>query len=56
MVTTTALCESMDTVLVEKDLAAGCVRGLIVLAIHQKMLDLEMNDLARGARDPLVDS
>ena len=41
-------------VAIRKNLAEGYVRGLI--AIHQKMLDLQMNDFFMGARDQLVDS
>ena len=43
-------------VAIRKNLAEGYVRGLIVIAIHQKMLDLQMNDFFMGARDQLVDS
>ena len=43
-------------VAIRKNLAEGYVRGLIVIAIHQKMLDLQMNDFFIGACDQLVNS
>jgi hypothetical protein len=31
------------------------VRGLIVIAMHQKMLELQMDEFFLGARDQLAD-
>jgi hypothetical protein len=31
-----------------------CVQGLIVVAIHQKMLELQVDDFFLGANDQLV--
>ena len=45
-----------ELVAIRKSFAAGCMRGLIVIAIHQKMLDLQMDDFFMGAPDQLVDS
>ena len=39
-----------------QNLAEGCVRGLISIAIDQKMLELQMDEFFLGARDQLVDS
>lgn len=41
---------------IRQNLADGVVRGLIVIAIHQKMLQLQMDEFFLGARDQLVDS
>jgi hypothetical protein len=35
-------------------LEKGCVQGLIVVAIHQKMLELQVDDFYFGANDQLV--
>ena len=40
---------------VRQNLAEGCVRGLIVIAIHQKMLELQMDEFFLGARDQLAE-
>ena len=43
--------EMDERMAVRQNLAEGCVRGLIVIAIHQKMLELQMDDFFVGARD-----
>ena len=57
-------CECLEMSHLEKDeylsirqnLADGVVRGLVVISIHQKMLQLQMDEFFLGARDQLVDS
>ena len=41
---------------IRQNLADGVVRGLVVISIHQKMLQLQMDEFFLGARDQLVDS
>ena len=36
--------EKDEYLAIRQNLAEGCVRGLIVIAIHQKMLELQMDD------------
>lgn len=45
-----------ELVSIRKNLAERCVRGLIMIAIHRKMLDLQMDDFCMGACDQLVHS
>jgi hypothetical protein len=40
---------------IRQNLADGVVRGLIVISIHQKMLELQMDEFFLGARDQLDD-
>ena len=47
----------MDGLLtIRKNLAEGCLRGLVVIAIHQKMLEGQMDDFFLEARDQLVEA
>ena len=43
--------EKDEYLAIRQNLAEGCVRGLTVIAIHQKMLELQMDDFFLGARD-----
>ena len=40
---------------VRQNLADGVVRGLVVIAIHQTMLERQMDEFFLGARDQLVE-
>ena len=40
---------------VRQNLADGVVRGFVVIAIHQKMLELQMDEFFFGARDQLFE-
>ena len=40
---------------VRQNLADGVVRGLVVISIHQKMLELQMDEFFLGARDQLAE-
>ena len=44
-----------ERVAVRQNLADGVVRGLVVISIHQKMLELQMDEFFLGARGQLVD-
>ena len=43
--------EKNEYLAIRQNLAEGCVRGLIINAIHQKMLELQIDDFFLGARD-----
>ena len=47
--------EKDEYLAIRHNLAEGCVRVRIVIAIHQKMLELQMDDFFLGARDQLAD-
>ena len=44
-----------ERVAVRQNLADGVVRGLVVISIPQKMLELQMDEFFLGARGQLVD-
>ena len=44
-----------ERVAVRQNLADGVVRGLVVISIHQKMLQLQMDEFFLGAPGQLVD-
>ena len=48
-----ASAEMSDQLSIRKHLEKGCVQGLIV-AIHQKMLELQVDDFFFGANDQLM--
>ena len=39
---------------IRENLAEGCVRGLIVISIHQKLLELQFDDLEAAQAEELV--
>lgn len=41
--------EKDEYLAIRQNLAEGCVRGLIVIAIHQKMLELQMDEFIFGS-------
>ena len=47
--------EKDEYLAIRQNLAEGCVRGLIVIAIHQKMLELQVDEFFLGARDQLAE-
>ena len=46
--------EKDEYLAIRQNLAEGCLRGLIVISIHQKMLELQVDDFFFGAKDQLV--
>ncbi|MDA7436417.1 hypothetical protein N8654_01905 [Synechococcus sp. AH-601-B19] len=50
-----AALEMDERLAVRQNLADGVVRGLVVISIHQKMLELQMDGFFLGARGQLVD-
>ena len=42
--------------MIRKNWVSGCIRGVNVIAIHQKMLEYQVADVLLGTRDRLVDS
>ena len=49
-----ASAEMSEQLSIRKNLEKGCVQGLIMVAIHQKMLELQVDDFFLGANDQLV--
>ena len=47
--------EKDEYLAIQQNLADGVVRGLIVIAIHQKMLELQMDEFFLEARDQLAE-
>ena len=47
--------EKDEYLAIRQNFADCVVRGLIVIAIHQKMLELQMDDFFLGARDQLAE-
>ena len=47
--------EKDEYLAIRQNLAEGCVRGLIVIAIHQKMLELQVDEFFLGASDQLAE-
>ena len=47
--------EKDEYLAIRQNLPEGCVRGLIVIAIHQKMLELQVDEFFLGARDQLAE-
>ena len=47
--------EKVEYLAIRQNLAEGCLRGLIVIAIHQKMLELQVDEFFLGARDQLAE-
>ena len=43
--------EKDEYLAIQQNLADGVVRGLVVISIHQKMLELQMDEFFLGARD-----
>ena len=47
--------EKDEYLAIRQNLAEGCVRGLIVIAIHQKMLELRLDDMEAAHAVALVE-
>ena len=47
--------EKDEYLAIRQNLAEGCVRGLIVIAIHQKMLELRLDDMEAAQAVALVE-